>query len=70
MTTSGENDTKRKEQIKVHRRKPYKTKIGGDDPSEFNTWEMVNSLVCSWIINMVDKRLHASVAYTKTINAI
>ena len=27
---------------------------------------MINSLVCSWIINVIDPKLHASVAYVKT----
>jgi len=34
--------------------------------SEFNAWEMVNSTICSWIINVIDPKLHASVAYAKT----
>ena len=42
----------------------------GDDPSEFEAWDMVNSLVCSWLINMIDPKLHASVAYTETAKAM
>ena len=33
-----------------------------DDPSEFNTCHMVNSLVCSWIINVKVPKLQASIA--------
>ena len=38
----------------------------GEDLSEFNAWEMVNSMICSWIINVIDPKLHASVAYAET----
>ena len=29
-------------------------------------WEMVNSMVMSWIMNVIDPRLHKSVAYGAT----
>jgi len=31
--------------------------------AELNAWEMVNSMVISWIFNVLDPKLHASVAY-------
>ena len=31
---------------------------------------MVNSLVCSWLINVIDPKLHASVVYAKTAKAM
>ena len=30
----------------------------GEDLSELNAWEMVNSMICSWIINVIDPKLH------------
>jgi len=30
-------------------------------------WEMVNSIVVSWIMNVIDPRLHKSVAYVENI---
>jgi len=38
----------------------------GEDFSELNAWEMVNSMICSWIINVIDPKLHTSVAYAET----
>jgi len=37
-----------------------------DDLSEINAWEMVNSMICSWILNDVDPKLHTSIAYAET----
>ena len=34
--------------------------------SELNAWEMVNSMTCSWIINVIDPNLYTSVAYAET----
>ena len=31
--------------------------------AEANAWEMVNSMVKSWIMNVIDPKLHPSVAY-------
>jgi len=31
---------------------------------------MINSLVCSWIINVIDPKLHASVAYPETMKVM
>ena len=42
----------------------------GDDPTEYNAWEMVNSMICSWIINVIDPKLHASIAYIETAAAM
>ena len=38
----------------------------GDDLSKLNAWEMANSMICSWILNVVDTKLHPSVAYMET----
>ena len=38
----------------------------GDDPTEYNVWDMVNTMLCSWIINVIDPKLHTSIAYVET----
>jgi len=30
---------------------------------EINVWEMVNSMIQSWIMNVIEPKLHKSVAY-------
>jgi len=42
----------------------------GDDPTERNTWEMVNSMIYSWIINIIDPKLHTNVAYVETASVM
>jgi len=37
-----------------------------DGLSELNVWEMVNLMICSWIVNVIKPKLHTSVAYAKT----
>ena len=39
----------------------------GEDQSELNAWEMVNSMICSLIIHVIDPKLHNSVAYANTV---
>ena len=44
---------------------------GGDESLVMaNTWEMVNSMITSWIMNVIDPKLHASVAYAHSAYAI
>lgn len=51
----------------VHKWNPRKTKLKeGDDPSELNTWEMANSMIGSWTLNVVTPKLHISVTYVET----
>jgi len=33
---------------------------------EARAWEMVNSMIVSWIMNVIDPRFHKSVAYVET----
>ena len=42
----------------------------GEDQSELIAWEMVNSMICSWIVNVIDPKLHASVAYADTTKSM
>jgi len=37
-----------------------------DDPSEINAWKTVNSMICLWILNVVDPKLRTSIAYVET----
>lgn len=38
--------------------------------AKLQAWEMVNSMVCSWILNVIDPRLRASVAFLDTAQAV
>ena len=38
--------------------------------AEANTWIIMNSMVTSWIQNVIDPRLHTSIAYTDSAQAI
>ena len=42
----------------------------GEDQSELIAWEKANSMICSWIVNVIDPRLHISVAYTETAKSM
>ena len=35
----------------------------GEYLTEANAWEIVNSMITSWIMDVIDPKLHASVAY-------
>ena len=38
--------------------------------AEANAWIIVNSMVTSWILNVIDPRQHASIAYSDLAQAI
>jgi len=38
-----------------------------DDPTKYNAWEMVNLMICYWIINLIDPKLHTSIDYVETV---
>jgi len=38
----------------------------GEDTTELQAWEMANSMVCSWILNVIEPKLRTSVAYVDT----
>ena len=42
------------------------TKPMENEGEEAKAWEMVNSMVLSWIMNVIDSRLYKSVAYVDT----
>lgn len=35
----------------------------GENGNELNAWEACNSMIISWMFNVIDKSLHSSVAY-------
>lgn len=37
----------------------------GDDALEMQAWEMTNSMICSWILNITDPKLRPSIAYVE-----
>ena len=42
----------------------------GEDSAEANAWGIVNSMITSWIINVIEPKLHASVAYANSAHAM
>jgi len=42
----------------------------GASPAEMNAWVIVNSMITSWILNVIDPNLHASTAYADSAQAI
>ena len=38
----------------------------GENGNELNAWEACNSMIISWMFNVIDKSLHLSVAYAQT----
>ena len=42
----------------------------GDDPTEYNVWEMINLMIYSWIMNVIGPKLHTSIAYVETMALI
>ena len=44
---------------------------GGDENLAMtNAWEMVNSMITSWIMNVIDLKLHGSIAYINSPHAM
>ena len=42
------------------------TEMSDEDFSEANTWDMVNSMLCSWLLNIIDPKLRMAVACSET----
>ena len=38
----------------------------GEDTIELQTWEIANSMVCSWILNVIKPKFRTSIAYVDT----
>jgi len=38
---------------------------GGEEFTEYQAWDIVNSMICSWIVNVIEPRLQSSVAYAE-----
>jgi len=47
-----------------------KCAVKKDGTSELQAWEMANSMISSWILNIIDLKLRTSVAYTDTAKAM
>ena len=43
---------------------------GSDEFSECHAWDMVNSMLCSWMLNIIDPKLRMRVAYSETANTM
>lgn len=42
----------------------------GEDTSELQAWEMVNSMICSWILKVIEPKLRSSIAFVDTMRAM
>jgi len=47
-----------------------KVTISEKDSAMENAWNMVNSMISSWIMNVIDPNLHASIAYVEFVHEI
>jgi len=36
----------------------------GEEFSEADAWDMTNSMLCSWLLNIIDPKLRVSIAYS------
>ena len=43
---------------------------GGEDFSETDAWDMTNSMLCSWLLNVIDPKLRASIVYADTVKVM
>ena len=43
-----------------------KSEVKEGDFTEYHAWDMVNSMVCSWLLNVIERKLRPSVAYAET----
>lgn len=67
MRKSNKSRTQSQKQIRVYRRHPKEpVHKEGDDELELQAWEMANSMICSWILNVIEPKLRTSIAYVKT----
>jgi len=39
---------------------------GNEDFTECHVWDMVNSMLCSWMLNIIDPKLRMSIAHSET----
>jgi len=38
----------------------------GEELDEANAWDVVNSMITSWIMNVMDPKLHGSIGYAES----
>jgi len=43
---------------------------GGEDFLETDAWDMTNSMLCSWLLNVIDPTLRASIVYADTVKVM
>ena len=47
-----------------------KPEVKEGDFTEYHAWDMVNSMICSWLLNVIERKLRPSVAYAETAKAM
>jgi len=71
MAKSYSNRFKSKEQIRViEGTLKWPEKITEQDFSEADAWDLANSMLRSWLLNVIDPKLHLNVAYIETAHEI
>ena len=62
---------KGKEQACLHKRNSDTTRGKEDeDFSERDAWDMANSMLCSWLLNVIDPKLRMTIAYCDTASSM
>lgn len=54
----------------IGRELPKPTPKEGEDMTKLQQWEMVNSITCSWILNIIEPKLRTNVAFVETVQLI
>jgi len=47
-----------------------KPEVKEGDFTEYHAWDMINSMICSWLLNVIERKLRPSVAYAETAKAM
>jgi len=42
----------------------------GEEFLERDAWDMTNSMLCSWLLNVIESKLHMSIAYSLTAKVV
>ena len=61
---------KEKNKLRLINGTPKNPEVKEGDFIEYHAWDMVNSMVCSWLLNLIEKNLRPTVAYLNTTRAM
>ena len=61
----------KEKQVRIHRRKLTRPVEHGDNKfTEAHAWDMVNWMLCSWLLNIIDPKLRLSIAYSEMVKTM